>query len=91
MYLVASSIKRASTEGDVSNSSNPPDEKSGTLALTDGEVLGETDSLALADGDKLDDALGKDVYCLRRFEIQNRYNKYHEPGAKFAKEFMTSF
>ena len=26
-----------------------------------------------------------------RFEIQNRYNKYHEPGAKFANEIMTSF
>ena len=42
----------------MSNSSNSPDERSGTLALTDGEVLGETDALALTDGDKLGDALG---------------------------------
>ena len=42
----------------MSNSSNSPDEKSGTLALTDGEVLGETDALALTDGDKLGDVLG---------------------------------
>ena len=76
----------------MSNSSNSADERSGTLALTDGdEVLGETDALALTDGDKPGDALGEIVYSSRRFEIQNRYNKYHEPGAKFAKEFMTSF
>ena len=42
----------------MSNSSNSPDERSGTLALTDGEVLGKTDALALTDGDKLGDALG---------------------------------
>ena len=42
----------------MSNSSNSPDERSGTLALTDGEVLGETDALALTDSDKLGDALG---------------------------------
>ena len=54
-------------------------------------MLGETDALALTDGDKLDDALGKNVYCSRRFEIQNRYNKDNEPDAKFAKEFMISF
>ena len=42
----------------MSNSSNSPDERSGTLALTDSEVLGETDALALTDGDKLGDALG---------------------------------
>ena len=42
----------------MSNSSNSPDERSGTLALTDGEVLGEIDALALTDGDKLGDALG---------------------------------
>ena len=38
----------------MSNSSNSPDERSGTLALTDGEVL----ALSLTDGDKLGDALG---------------------------------
>ena len=48
--------ERTSTEGEVSNSSNSPDERSGTLALTDGEVLGETDALELTDGDKLGDA-----------------------------------
>ena len=42
----------------MSNSSNSPDERSGTLALTDGEVLGKTDALALTDSDKLGDALG---------------------------------
>ena len=42
----------------MSNSSNSPDERSGTLGLTDGEVLGETDALALSDSDKLGDALG---------------------------------
>ena len=40
----------------MSNSSNSPDERIGTLELTNGEVLGETDSLALTDGDKLGDA-----------------------------------
>ena len=44
------------------NSSNSPDERSGTLALTDGEVLGETDALALTDGDKLGDARAEAVY-----------------------------
>ena len=75
----------------MSNSSNSPDERSGTLTLTDGEVLGETNVLALTDGDKLGNTTGKLRRRPRRFEIQNRYNKYHEPGAKFAKEFMTSF
>ena len=42
----------------MSNSSNSPDERSGTLALTDSEVLRETDVLALTDSDKLGDALG---------------------------------
>ena len=42
----------------MSNSSDSPDERSGTLALTDGEVLGETDAMALTDGDKLGDARG---------------------------------
>ena len=45
----------------MSNSSNSPDERSGTLALTDGEVLGETDALTLSDGDKLGDALAEAV------------------------------
>ena len=46
----------------MSNSSNSPDERSGTLALTDGEVLGETsDALTLTDGDKLGDALAEAV------------------------------
>jgi len=57
----------------VSNSSNSPR----TLALTDGEELGETDAVALTDGDKLGDALGEIVYPSKRFEIQNLYNKYH--------------
>ena len=43
------------------NSSNSPDERIGTLELTDGEVLGETDALTLADGDKLGDALAEAV------------------------------
>ena len=43
------------------NSSNSPDERIGTLALTDGEVLGETDTLTLTDGDKLGDALAEAV------------------------------
>ena len=46
----------------MSNSSNSPDERSGTLALTDGKVLGETDALTLSDGDKLGDALAEAVY-----------------------------
>ena len=75
----------------MSNFSNSPDKRSGLLVLTDGEVLGETGALALTDGDKLGDALGEILYFSRRFETQNRYNKYHEPGSKFAKEFMTSF
>ena len=41
----------------MSNSSNSPDERIGTLELTDGEVLGETAAVALTDGDKLGDAL----------------------------------
>ena len=44
------------------NSSNSPDERSGTLALTDGEVLGETDVLTLTDGDKLGEALAEAMY-----------------------------
>ena len=43
------------------NSSNSPDERIGTLALTDGEVLGETDALTLTDGDKLGDGLAEAV------------------------------
>ena len=38
------------------NSSNSPDE-SDKLALTEGEVLGETGVRALTDGDKLGDAV----------------------------------
>ena len=41
----------------MSNSSNSPDERIGTLELTDGEVLCEIAALALIDGDKLGDAL----------------------------------
>ena len=37
-----------------------PDERD-TLALTDGEVLGETDALALIDGDKLGNAVDEAV------------------------------
>ena len=54
-------IKRASTEGEVSNSSYSPDERIGTLELTDGEVLGETAAVALTDGDKRNDAVGEAV------------------------------
>ena len=43
------------------NSLNSPDERSDTLELTDGEVLGETDALTLTDGDKLGDALAEAV------------------------------
>ena len=49
------------TEGQVSDSSNTPDERSGTVELTDGEVLGETDALTLTDSDKLGDALAEAV------------------------------
>ena len=42
------------------NSSNSPDE-SDMLALTEGEVLGETGVLALTDGDKLGDAVDEVV------------------------------
>ena len=45
----------------MSNSTNAPDERIGTLALTDVEVLSETDALALTDGDKLGDALAEAV------------------------------
>ena len=45
----------------MSNSTNSPDERSGTLELTDGEVLGETDALALTDGDRLGDAVAEAV------------------------------
>ena len=43
----------------MSNSSYSPDERIGTLELTDGEVLGETDALTLSDGNKLGDALAE--------------------------------
>ena len=59
-YLLTRSIKRASTEGEVSNSSDSPN-KTGKLALTDGEVLGVTDALALTDGDKLGHARDETV------------------------------
>ena len=62
-FLVTRSIKRASTEGqesNSSNSSNSPDERD-TLAMTDGEVLGETAALALNDGDKRNDSAGEAV------------------------------
>ena len=42
------------------NSSNTPDE-SDTLAMTDGEVLGESAALVLTDGDKRNDAAGEAV------------------------------
>ena len=45
----------------MSNSSNSPDERIGTLELTDGEVLGETATVALTDGDKRKDAVGEAV------------------------------
>ena len=45
----------------MSNSSNSPDERSDTLELADGEVLGETDALTLTDGNKLGDALAEAV------------------------------
>ena len=53
-------IKRAFTEGEVSDCSDSPD-KTDKLALTDGEVLGETDALALTDGNKLGGALDEAV------------------------------
>ena len=46
----------------MSNSSNSPDERNGTVELTNGEVLGETVALTLTDGDKLGDALVEAVY-----------------------------
>ena len=53
-----SSIKLAQlnefTEGEVINTPDPPGE-TGTLALTDRELLVETDVLALIDGDRLGD------------------------------------
>ena len=54
--IQSSHLKRASKEGKVFNSSHSPDE-SDTLALTEGEVLGETGVLELTDGDKLGDAV----------------------------------
>ena len=51
------------------NSSNSPDESSGTLELTDGKVLGETDALTLTDSDKLDDALAEAVYLGMSFLV----------------------
>ena len=61
---MASSIKLAQlnelTEGEVFNTPDPPGEI-GTLALTDGEVLVETDALALTDGDRLGDAVDEAV------------------------------
>ena len=50
-----------SNSAQVSNSSNSPDERIGTLAMTYGEVLSETVALALTDGDKLGDALVETV------------------------------
>ena len=51
------------------NSSNSPDERSDTLELTDGEVLGEYDVLTLTDGDKLGDALAEAVYLAMIFLV----------------------
>ena len=45
----------------MSNSSNSPDERIGTLAMTDGKVLCETAALALIDGDRLGDAVDEAV------------------------------
>ena len=45
----------------MSNFSYSPDERIGTLELTDCEVLGETAALALTDGDKRNDAAGEAV------------------------------
>ena len=45
----------------MSNSSYSPDERIGTLELTDGKVLGEADALSLTDGDKRNDAVGDAV------------------------------
>lgn len=42
------------------NTPDPPGE-TGTLALTDRELLVETDALALIDGDRLGDRLGDAV------------------------------
>ena len=42
------------------NISDPPGE-TGTLALTDRELLVETDALALIDGDRLGDAVNEAV------------------------------
>ena len=44
----------------MSNSTDSPD-KTDKFALTDGEVLGETDALALTNGNKLDGALDEAV------------------------------
>ena len=64
LMQMASSIKLAQlnelTEGEVFNTPDPPGE-TGTLALTDGEVLVETDALALSDGDRLGDAVDEAV------------------------------
>ena len=45
---------------DVFNTPDPPGE-TGTLALTDGEVLVETDALALTDGYRLGEAVDEAV------------------------------
>ena len=45
---------------EVFNTPDPPGE-TGTLALTDVEVLVETDALALTDGDRLGDAVDEAV------------------------------
>ena len=44
----------------MSNSTDSPD-KTDKFAMTDGEVLGETDALALTNGDKLGGALDEAV------------------------------
>ena len=31
------------------------------------------------------------MFSSRRFDIQNRYNEHHQPGGKFANEFITYF
>ena len=30
------------------------------------------------------------MFFSKRFDIQNRYNKHHQPGGKFANQFITS-
>ena len=31
------------------------------------------------------------MFPSKTFDIQNRYNEHHQPGGKFANEFITSF